>query len=482
MGSTNKEILYTVYCYYDNETNAIYVGLTCRPKLRDYEHRNGKKSHGIQRFSSVYRYFKSIKKTLPNPKILKNNLTATEAQYWEGYYVEFYREKGMHIINIAKTGNLGYSNKVWTYDKIKETIIDNDCKDPKDLRKISETAYSLMYSNKWVDDFFPDRKQLESWTLEKVRDIVNGNNQYNKVCEKPYDLFDIDNTAFAAMYRYGWQKDIFPNWKENGRLWSLQKVRDIANGENKFNKICETPKDLQEVNPKAYNIMYYYHWQDTIFPYTEKPIKWSYEMVKDVIVKGECTKPEDLKKFNPKAHKAMYKNKWVDDFFPDRRQSETWTLEKVRDIVNGNNQYNKVCKTPQDLQSIDSNAHNAMYRYGWADEIFPDRNTATKWNVNMIIDIVNGNNQYNKVCKTLSELEKVNRKAWEQLYRHKEWLSIVFPNHVLREKWSFERIKSIIDEYNITNIQQLKEINPKAFKFLYSKQGKIIEDKLFPKA
>ena len=111
---------YCVYLYTDGI--AAYVGLTrdYRLRLRDYEHRN--KKHG--KSDSLKTYFDNKNEKIPEPIILENGLTATEAQYYEDFYKKKYENDGYLILNRAKTGvgygAVGVSYASYTYDMCKE--------------------------------------------------------------------------------------------------------------------------------------------------------------------------------------------------------------------------------------------------------------------------------------------------------------------------------------------------------------------------
>ena len=93
-----KKQQYLVYMYFDEETLSVYIGLS-----RDFKHRKG--TH--KRKGTVCNYFRKMHKPVPEPIILENNLTVTEAQYYEGYYVDNYRLAGYNVLNKVKTGGLG---------------------------------------------------------------------------------------------------------------------------------------------------------------------------------------------------------------------------------------------------------------------------------------------------------------------------------------------------------------------------------------
>lgn len=114
---------YLVYAYVDNEEQVVYVGLTHRPKRRENAHRNGTYGKNKTQFS-VYKYFKSLNKEVPQPIYLMNGLSSKQAQYWEHWYKEEFISQGFQILNKAKTGlnkgSIGSPFIKWTKEKVFE--------------------------------------------------------------------------------------------------------------------------------------------------------------------------------------------------------------------------------------------------------------------------------------------------------------------------------------------------------------------------
>ena len=132
---------YTVYCYDDKENMAVYVGLTCQPKRRRYEH--------TRRNSPVYRYFCSAGKDIPEPVYLESCLDCTTAQERERYYIDYYRSSCYTVLNKAKTGagsgSLGSRTLKWTDDNI--IAESKKYKTIKEFRERSGSAYRTACKN-----------------------------------------------------------------------------------------------------------------------------------------------------------------------------------------------------------------------------------------------------------------------------------------------------------------------------------------------
>ena len=149
-GALSEKNEYIVYCYKDEETNSVYIGLTNNLNRRHKQHCNGILKHGIKTFDTVYKYFNLIKKKIPFPIVLKDNLIAKDAQYYEKYYIEKYKLDGLNVINLAKGGSLG-AFSYWTYEKCFEEAKKYTTK--IEFIKNSSSAYAVARKNKWLDDY-----------------------------------------------------------------------------------------------------------------------------------------------------------------------------------------------------------------------------------------------------------------------------------------------------------------------------------------
>ncbi len=95
----------SVYAYFFEEQNAVYVGRTLMvlQKNRDAAHRNGQ-YHKRPNKDTVYRYSKENNIPVPRMTILIDNLTISEGQEKEDFYVKQFIKEGWKVLNKAKTG------------------------------------------------------------------------------------------------------------------------------------------------------------------------------------------------------------------------------------------------------------------------------------------------------------------------------------------------------------------------------------------
>lgn len=197
---------YTVYKYYWEETNTVYVGLTKNLKERDNDHRKYKIKNGKKIISTVKKYAEDNGFNIPKPIILDENLNGFEAKEKEEYWVNFYKTKNYNVINIAKTGvkssSIGGSIKKWTFETVYEEAKKYTSR--TDFQKKSYGCYRSAKKNGWLDKI--------EWLKPKIH--PNGYWTYEKCLEhaKKYknlkELYENDFKAYRRDRDFKWLEQI----------------------------------------------------------------------------------------------------------------------------------------------------------------------------------------------------------------------------------------------------------------------------------
>ena len=138
----------SVYKYYWEETNAIYIGRTYQQKERDSKHRTSEKD-------TVFKYAKKNGLAVPPMEIIEENITVKEALEKEDYWVNYYKEKGYNVLNKAKTGigsgsTGAFAKGKWTKKKVFEVA--KTCKTRTEFCKKYKGAYVKAWSNGWLSE------------------------------------------------------------------------------------------------------------------------------------------------------------------------------------------------------------------------------------------------------------------------------------------------------------------------------------------
>ena len=136
---------YVIYVYELSEFNKAYIGLTNNINRRD-------KEHLFNDETSLSKFCKEHNLSLPEYKILEENLIPTEAKKKEKYWVDFYKDNGWEMFNISKTGGLGFIKIKWTKKALQEEA--NKYITRGDFQKNNSTAYNSTCAKKLLDKLF----------------------------------------------------------------------------------------------------------------------------------------------------------------------------------------------------------------------------------------------------------------------------------------------------------------------------------------
>lgn len=227
-----KENSYVIYVYELKEFNKAYVGLTNDVKRRDIEHLWDEKT-------KLNNFCRENNLQFPKYKILEEDLNSIEARNQEIYWVNFYKENGWEMFNIAKPGSIGGNKVTWTRKKLKELA--SKYKTRKELRIDNPSAYDAALKYKIVDDLFKDHSnkgylykepnEKTNWTKEMLQEEAN---KYKTRRE-----FLINNTrAYNFAYKHDLLNDLFKNHPNQGFLKKKVKLKNIKNLD-KFNKFLK---------------------------------------------------------------------------------------------------------------------------------------------------------------------------------------------------------------------------------------------------
>ena len=95
-----KDPVDTVYKYHFVNENAVYIGRTIYPELRDKQHR-------VRENDTVNKFAKKHNIEIPKMEIIEDKLTIVEGAKRENYWAKYYKNKGITLINKQPCGSLG---------------------------------------------------------------------------------------------------------------------------------------------------------------------------------------------------------------------------------------------------------------------------------------------------------------------------------------------------------------------------------------
>ena len=244
----------SVYAYEFKEQNAAYIGRTLMrtQKQRDWEH--------IFREDSVSSFAKSNNISIPEMKILEDNLTLKEGTEREGFWVEKYKDDGWTILNVAKTGSIGSLGKgKWNYEKTKEEA--KKYKTRKEFSNGSPSAYGSALRNKWLDDYtwFLSSRELRDrkWTYDTTKAEAM---KYKSKIEFSKGSPGASNAA----HKNNWIKDYdwFTRPVVYNKKWTYETTKEEA-------KKYKSRSEFEDNNGSAYDAARKNKWLDEFFPKTK---------------------------------------------------------------------------------------------------------------------------------------------------------------------------------------------------------------------
>lgn len=232
-----------IYAYIFQD-NSVYVGLS-KSSNRFKEHKTSEKS-------SEYKY--SIEKNIiiPTPIILEDKLTVEIASVREGYWVEFYKNKGCYIINKTKTGSVGSIGYKWTYEECYKCA--QLCSSRSEFESVYSGGYKISKRNGWIDDYiWFETKRLPNgyWTYEKCKE-ASLKYEYVK------DFKKCDNVAYVMSVNNKWIDTFVWLKRTKRKCYTFDECNEIA-------KKCRNKYEFKQLYGSAFNVAYKNKWLELFF-------------------------------------------------------------------------------------------------------------------------------------------------------------------------------------------------------------------------
>ena len=232
----------TIYGYFFEEQNAVYIGRSISMELRDYQHRTTEKD-------SVYKFAKENNVDVPKFRIVESGLTVPEGAIRETFWADYYKEKGFNIINKVSCGSIGSMGKgKWSKTKCLEES--KKYKTRGEFFKGSNPAYQKSLKEGWIDEMTwlksSHSRQRGFWEIKEH--VIEESKKYKTATEFQAKC----PGAFGAARKNGYYKEL--TWlKSNGQkefgYWNVKEhVMDEA---KKYKTMEEFRKQSPYVFRKA---------------------------------------------------------------------------------------------------------------------------------------------------------------------------------------------------------------------------------------
>lgn len=336
--------MHCVYVYKDDELNVAYIGLTINLHTRHLRHK---------KCGSVFKFFTEVGKEIPEPIVLKDNLTPEESRYYEDYYLKEFQEKGYQTLNKGCTGiycgSFGGGRVIYTEEKAME--IAKKYKTIKDFRENEQSCYARSKLMGWLKDYTWLKRAHKVWTYEMFKEILD---KYDDYCEFRKN----EPGAYEAAIRNGWM-DRLKRLDKKAINWTKEMVEELARN-------YTTNWDFRKNEPLAYSAAIRHKWIND-FTWLEKRQKefgyWSKERIMEIAKNYEYV--TDFRKYEKEAYSQATKKGLMKELTWLKYKtmpSGTWTKEKVFEKSREFTTINEFAKKA-------NGAYTAACRKGWISEI-----------------------------------------------------------------------------------------------------------------
>lgn len=344
-----------VYAYEFTDLNSVYVGRTLERRVKDRD-----KEHLFVDKDTVSLFASKHNISIPDMKILEDNLTIAEGVEKEAYYVKRYRNSGWIILNRAKTGSIGLlARNKWTKQACYNEALKYKTK--TEFYTNSGAAYDCARRHGWLKGY--------TWFIEKQK--PNGfwkdyDNCYNaaRECNSMTEFVESYSAAYVNAKKNGWLKDY--NWFRAPlriKKWTYDVCYERA-------KAYKRLSDFRKYDLPAYDAAKRHEWLKSFVWLEHKTIKPAGYWNRDTCYE-EARKYNSSSEFQRNCQVAYVlarKNKWIADYTWFVNPNIKWTYDECKKLA-------KEASGRYDFRKKYLGAHDAAYRNNWLDDFFPKKKT-----------------------------------------------------------------------------------------------------------
>lgn len=349
----SKDKIYTIYVYEDKNNFVCYVGLTKNLKRRIQTHKS--KHYKTNKYDSVGEYFINLYGYIPNPQIIEDNLSLTEAQYCEDYWKTMYQSIGWLTLNKAKTGlnisSYGSIESIYTFEYCSE--IAKQYETSKQLKKENLKIYNQILYKGWFNKmpWITCKKKNNFYNYEKCYELA-------KECTTVTEFMTKFNSAYTSARKNDWIKEYFWLIKIEKRELSKEYCFNLA---KKYHSL----KEFRHDNPVVWRKVNKNNWvKEYVWLQNDIPHELTYEECYNYAIQF----PSREKYKTHFSFKYAKKNGWLDDW--------TWlavvkTPNGFWDIYENCKEEAKKYKNRTEFSKKKQNAYQSSLKNKWIDDFFP---------------------------------------------------------------------------------------------------------------
>ena len=339
-----------VYAFVDETNKVAYVGLAI-------DTQNRKRTHKYDKNDPVLNHFGVI----PEPIVLKKNLTIDESTYWEDYYKKEYINGGYKLLNKAPTGvgtgSIGGISKWSSRDDV--FAESHKYHSRSEFKRNSGGAYNHALSNGWLDEMFWLQKPLPKikWTREKVFEESHKYRYKGDFCNNAPRAHEIATNN-------GWLEEM--TWIKERRkpsnYWTRERVFEES--------LKYTNKKDFEANAKTAFLKAMQHgWLEQmvwLIPLPLGPVSiWTREKI--IEESKKYTSRTEFAKKSPTAYHHACEDKSIFQEMPwiiEMKKPDGWWNDKARVIEEGHKYVSRTAFAKGSYSAWKSAKQN-----GWLDEM-----------------------------------------------------------------------------------------------------------------
>lgn len=323
IGNKYKRLVYV----YEFEDKSVYVGLTGNDNKRST-------THGSSKNSPVFKHQQKYNLT-PTKLIITNGyIDSEEAKKIECDTVEKYNNEGWNVLNKAKAGGLGGSDRIWTEERIIETI--SKYRYESDLRKNEPKLINKLYSLKKIDEYLKlvIKDTPTYWNEELVKELVSKYTHFK-------DFSENNKGARGWVYRnkrHDLLKGLINLNKEKSVIKKWANKDEILLKAAEYNNITE----FQRNNIGMYRSAVMQGWLDDVRKVVRPKFLWTKDKVIEIANRYDNYKT--FRKENRGASDAVSKYGWWDCLSHLKRDAIYWTVDMAKKEALKYNHRSEFCK------------------------------------------------------------------------------------------------------------------------------------------
>ena len=335
LGNLYKRFVYV----YEFSSNHAYVGLTYDFKKRDCSHR---------KTGPVYNHICETGLEPVTKFVVSEPISVRDAQKLEESTIQIYKQNGWVLLNTAKPGALGGTNKKWSKSDVQKEADKYNRR--IDFQKFSNREYSAALRNGWLNEVCTH--MVDDRFFWKFDDVMDISKQYHNLS----DFYKNSSREYYAALRNGWLIQITSHMKKKHKWDELSLKNEML----KYDSIA----DLKKNYPSTCSVIYKRLGSKFIndFYGTTPKVKWTPELLKKEVQKYN-TRLEFLRG-SESAYKAAQRQGILQNLIKDMQPDFQWTEDNVREE-------SKKYKKRSEFKKGSPTAFKYAYKWGILNDLFP---------------------------------------------------------------------------------------------------------------